>query len=141
DHLREVLVHRLLLQDRERADDAHARLDQRRELTREDLQRLRVDLVEEALAGSRLRARRGELLRQQAALAQQVARRLEVGGVELALELDPLSVDRLIAEGGHLARNLRREWTGGAGSWRAGSRFGAPGRARRAPRPGTGTGR
>ena len=77
------------------ADDVDAGLDQGRELAREDLQRLRVDLLAEARAdGAQLLAGRVELLREQAALAQQVARRVEVGRVELALELDALGVDR-----------------------------------------------
>ena len=38
DHLGEVLVDRLLLENRERRDDAQAGLDHRRELAREDLE-------------------------------------------------------------------------------------------------------
>ena len=46
DDLRQVLVVGLLLEDDERGDDAEAGLDHRRELAREDLQRLRLDLLE-----------------------------------------------------------------------------------------------
>jgi len=45
----EVEVVGLLLEDDERRDDVEARLDHRRELAREDLQRLRLDLLEDVL--------------------------------------------------------------------------------------------
>ena len=48
-----------------------------------------------------LLARRVEALREQAPLAEQVARRLEIGRVQLALELDALRVDRRVVEGRH----------------------------------------
>ena len=55
DHLGEVLVVRLLLERHERRDDADAGRDHRRELAGEDLQRLRLHLLEctprSALAG------------------------------------------------------------------------------------------
>src|SRR5439155_1547899 len=43
DHVDEVRVRRLLLEDEQRGNDVHARLDHRRELAREDLERLRLD--------------------------------------------------------------------------------------------------
>ena len=80
DHLAQVLVVGLLLERDERGDDADAGLDHRRQLAREDLQRLRLDLLERAaaalLAGGRLLA---QLLRQKPARLQLLARVAEVG--------------------------------------------------------------
>ena len=90
DHEREVRVVGLLLEDHERADDVQARLDHRRELAREDLQRLRLDLLEDG--ADALLAARGQLLEElgeQAADAQLLARSVEVGGMDLARQLRP----------------------------------------------------
>ena len=98
----EVLVVRLLLEDDERADDVQAGLDHRRELAREDLQRLRLDRLEDA--ADAVVAARGQLLqvlREQAPDPQLLARGGEVGRVDLARELEALGVDRRIGECGH----------------------------------------
>src|SRR5207253_8265672 len=74
DHA-EVAVLGLLLEDDEGADDVEARLDHRRELAREDLERLRLDLLEDRADGLfTARRKLGEGLREQAAQAQLLAR-------------------------------------------------------------------
>jgi hypothetical protein len=85
DHEREVRVVGLLLEDHQRADDVQARLDHRRELAREDLQRLRLDLLEDR-AGRLFAARRElfEELGEQAADAELLTCRVEVRCVDLA---------------------------------------------------------
>ena len=104
DDLAEVLVLRLLLERHERSDDADAGLDHRRELAREDLKRLRLDLLERraraALAARRALAQR---LGQQPAGLKLLARRREVRGVDLAAELDALRIDCVICECGHVS--------------------------------------
>src|SRR5205823_12990732 len=68
---REVEVLRLLLQDYQRADDVEAGFDHRRELPREDLEGLRLDLLERRACA--LFAAGGELVeltREQAAEAE-----------------------------------------------------------------------
>ena len=55
------LSSRLLLEDDERADDVQAGLDHRRELAGEDLQRLRLDRLEDA--ADAVLAARGQLVR------------------------------------------------------------------------------
>src|SRR5207344_3562177 len=77
---RQTLVRGLLVEDRERADDADAGFDQGCELPGEDLERLRVDLLEHAATwrgGTALRL--GEALRQEAPLAKLFLRGVEVG--------------------------------------------------------------
>ena len=94
DHDGEVLVFRLLLEDHERGDDADAGLDQRRELAREDLERLRGDLLDPAGPGAGgcllLQDRAGE----QALLAQLVAGGVEVGRMEEPPRLGSARIDR-----------------------------------------------
>ena len=74
DHLGEVLVVGLLLERHERLNDADAGLDHRRELAREDLERLRLHLLERAarpaLAGG---GALGQRLRQEPARLQLLA--------------------------------------------------------------------
>ena len=84
----------LLLEDHKGGHDRQARLDHRRELTREDLQRLRLDGLlldaEEGAAG--LCDRSADLLeplRHETVPAQRVARRGKVRCLDLAAELDP----------------------------------------------------
>jgi hypothetical protein len=98
----EHLVARLLLEDDERGDDRDAGLDHRRELAREDLQRLRVDPLERGRAA----AGRGlldllEPLREQAAQAQLLARLGEARGADLPVGDDSLGADRAVGERGH----------------------------------------
>ena len=104
DRLRQVLVVRLLLERDERADDADAGLDHRRQLAREDLERLRLDLLElraqPVLAGRRPL---GERARQQAASLEQLGRRDRVRRVDDARALEPLGVDRLVCECSHVS--------------------------------------
>ena len=98
----EVLVVGLLLEDHERADDVQAGLDHRRELAREDLQRLRLDRLEDA--ADAVLAARGKLVQlagEQPADPQLLARCGEVGCVDLARELEALGVDRGVGEGSH----------------------------------------
>ena len=102
DHLAQVLVVGLLLERHERGDDADAGLDHRRELAEEDLERLRLDLLERRpRAGLALRPALDEVLRQQPARPQLLLRRDDVGGVDLALELESLGVDCVVSECGH----------------------------------------
>ncbi len=76
DHLGQVLVVGLLLERHERRDDADAGRDHRRELTREDLQRLRLDLLERARRPARAcGGALGERVRQEPAHLQLLARR------------------------------------------------------------------
>ena len=100
DHHGKLLVLGLVLEDEQRRDDAHAGLDQRRELAREDLQRLRLDLREADAA-----TRRGRLLREhpreQAALAELILGRVFVGCVKHPFGLEPLGVDGGVSEGSH----------------------------------------
>src|SRR5580765_5737970 len=97
DHEREVRIVGLLLEDHQRADDVQAGLDHRRELAREDLQRLRLDLLEDG-ASTLLAACRQLLdeLGEQAADAQLLARGVEIGGMDLAIQLQAFSVDRAV---------------------------------------------
>ena len=74
--------------------------------------------------------------REQPALAQLVARGLEIGGEELAPELDALGVDRGVAERGHRSEPLSRAGRETLGVGGADSRCGARGRARAARRRG-----
>ena len=103
DHVDEVRVRRLLLEDEERGDDVHARLDHRRELAREDLQRLRLDALEVAhrLVLGRLALDLVQLVGEQSPLAEQVGGRRVVGCVERAVELEALGVDGGVGEGRH----------------------------------------
>ena len=105
----EVLVVGLLLEDHERADDVQPRLDHRRELAREDLQRLRLDLLERG--ARRLLAGRGQLVeprREQAADAQLLARRRRIGCMHLAERLDADGVDRAVRVGRHTSTGIGR---------------------------------
>src|SRR5205814_6430399 len=99
DDRAQVDVLGLLLEDDERADDVETRLDHRRELAREDLERLWLDLLEDRADG--LLAARGQLhdrLREQAAQPQLLARAVRVGGVDLALRLETVRVDSRVGE-------------------------------------------
>ena len=92
--VREVLVVGLLLEDHERRDDVQSRLDHRGELAGEDLQRLRLDLLERRrpalLVGAcDLAQSRGE----ETAQAELLARRRKIWRVELARELRAAGVD------------------------------------------------
>src|SRR4029079_14454106 len=102
DHEREVRVVGLLLEDHERADDVQARLDHRRELAREDLQRLRLDLLEDG-ARALLAARRElfEELREEDANAQLLPRGAEIRCMDLARHLEYLRGDRAVGERPH----------------------------------------
>ena len=91
----------LLFEDDERADDVQPGLDHRRELPREDLQRLRLDLGAERrlenagfafAAPADLPQRLGQLSLQ----AQLFARAREVRSDDLSGELSALGVDRRI---------------------------------------------
>src|SRR6478736_6439251 len=101
-HGGEVRVLRLLLEDHERPDNTEARLDHRRELTREDLQRLRLDLLERRArallaAGRQLFQHIGE----QPTYAELLPRRLGVRCMKLAGVLDAVDIDRAVREGRH----------------------------------------
>ena len=102
----EGLVVRLLLEDHERGHDREAGLDHRRELAREDLQRLRLHLLREhprlllVRAGGALDL--GNALGEQPAVEQDVPRRGQVSGVDLARELVSLGVDCAVGELRHL---------------------------------------
>ncbi len=104
DHRREGLVVGLLLEDQQRRDDADARLDQRRELAGEDLERLRLDLLRLPAAGGGLDL--AQPLRNEPVRAELLLRGLEVGGVQLPLELEPLRVDRRVGERSHAASSI-----------------------------------
>src|SRR6266511_3487810 len=98
----EILVVGLLLEDDEGRDDVQTGLDHRRELAREDLERLWLDLLEEVACA--LFPRGGELVelaRQEAADAQLLPRPEEIGSVKLAGELKALGVDGGIGERSH----------------------------------------
>ena len=102
DDLGQVDVVGLLLEDHQGRDDVEACLDHRRELAREDLHRARLDLLERR--AQPVLAARGQLaerVRQQAADAQLLARRLEVGGVDLADGLETVDADCAVGESGH----------------------------------------
>src|SRR6185437_9927663 len=77
-------------------------LDHRRELAGEDLHRARLDLLERrpqvVLAARRQLAQR---VGEQAADAQLLARRLEVGGVDLTDGLETVDADCAVGESGH----------------------------------------
>jgi hypothetical protein len=99
----EVGVLGLLLQDDQRADDVQAGLDHRRELAREDLERLRLDLLEDG--ADALLTARGELfeaLCEQAADTQLLPSRFGVGRVDLAAELQAFRIDGAISKGRHV---------------------------------------
>jgi len=102
DDGREVEVVGLLLEDHERRDDVESRLDHRRELAGEDLQRLRLDLLEDVL-GALFPGRRElvQAVRQQAADAELLAGPREIRRVELSGELEAGGVDRGIRESSH----------------------------------------
>ena len=109
DHGAEVLVVGLLLEDHERADDVQAGLDHRRELAREDLQRLRLDLLERGarrlLAGRRA-ARRASSRAGRGRAAARAPRR--VGRMHLAERLDADGVDRAVRVGRHTSTGIGR---------------------------------
>ena len=107
DHLGEVLVVGLLLECHERLNDADAGPDHRRELAREDLQRLRLHLLERAggpalACGGAL----GQRLRQEPARLQLLAGSADVRRVDDARALEPLGVDCVVCECGHLGSLL-----------------------------------
>ena len=94
----------LLLEDHERRHDGEAGLDHRRELTREDLQRLRLHLlVEEATLGldDRWACQLLDPLGEQTVAAQLIAGGRQVRCLDLAGELDALGVDRAIGKRRH----------------------------------------
>ena len=102
DHLAQVLVVRLLLERRQSGDDADPGLDHRRELAGEDLQRLRLDLLEPA--PRRLRRSppaRAATARSRPRGAELLAGRRRVGGVDLAAQPEALGVDCVVGECGH----------------------------------------
>ena len=95
DHHGEIGVVGLLLEDHQRRHDVQAGLDHRRELPREDLQGLRLDLLE-GVPGTVV-ARGGKLVqavREQAADTQLLPRPGQIGRVELPGQLEAGGVDR-----------------------------------------------
>ena len=101
DHLAQVLVVGLLLERRQCRDHADPGLDHRRELPREDLQRLRLDPLEPRRGPFAARGPLGERPREQAARAKLVAGRRRVGGVDLAAHPEALGVDCFVGVCGH----------------------------------------
>src|SRR5581483_6638324 len=108
DHDREVAVVGLLLEDQQAGDDAEPRLDHRRELPREHLERLRLDRLERG-AQALLAGRRHllELLGEQTAHAQLLTRRIERRCVDLAVGRKARSVDRGVGERSHQQPELK----------------------------------
>ena len=105
DHVCQDRVVRLLLEDHERGDDVHPGLDHRRELAREDLERLRLDALEDLGGRARGGAVVGDLLDavgQKAALPKGADRGGEVGRHQRAVELETFRVDRVVSEGRHI---------------------------------------
>jgi hypothetical protein len=105
DDRRKLLVLGLLLEDDERGHDVQSRLDHRRELAREDLEGLRLDLLDrQALAlGGRVPSL--ELRREQPAETQLLAGRRQVRRADLARQLRARGVDGGVGVGGHPLRN------------------------------------
>ena len=101
----ELLVLGLLLEDDERRDDVQAGLDHRRELAREDLQRLRLDLLDRAARGLAEPPARGGSSARRPRTRSASRAAAQVGRVDLARELDALGVDGRVRERGHSARN------------------------------------
>ena len=88
----------------EGGDHADPGLDHRRELPREDLQRLRLDLLHRhgEAGGARCLLVQGQ--RDEPAHPQRFARRVGVGGVDLAVELEARGVDRRVGVRSHSKR-------------------------------------
>src|SRR6266545_3416325 len=103
DDRAEVLVVGLLLEDDERPDDGETRVDHGRELARKDLEGLGLDLLEDgADALLTLRGELAQLLSQEAAHAELLACCIGIRGVDLALQLEALRVDRAVSESRHV---------------------------------------
>ena len=105
-------------EDDEGADDREARVDHRRELAREDLERLRLDLLEDGGDALLACGQLDEVLRQELAHAQLLAGSVAIRGVDVPAELDSLRVDRAVGVRRHtrslsaLARRALSPWTG-----------------------------
>ena len=109
DHRAEVRVLGLVLQDHQRLYDVEPRLDHRRELAREDLERLRLDLLEDRADALLARGGKlGEALREQAADAELLPCAVRVRRMDLARELEPMGVDRRVCVGRHADSSYRQ---------------------------------
>ena len=98
----EVLVLGLLLEDRQRRDDVQTRLDHRRELTREDLERLGLDPLDHAAETAFGPVGvLDQLEREQAAGAQRLLGAREIARGHLTGGLDAGGVDRGVSVGRH----------------------------------------
>ena len=99
----EVHVLGLLLEDDERGDDAQAGLDHRRELAREDLERLGLDALDldAVLGGVVVTLDLVEALGQKAPQTELLPRGAQVGRLDLAVQERALRVDGAIGERRH----------------------------------------